>query len=242
MGGVGGAAVNMANGALGFNGVAKNIEGTSSNTIADIQGTLCIEDASVVRYKNSMRDAVLQVVLSEPNPKEVRVSYSFTNGTAVDGSDFVLPSGTLSFLPYNTIQSLPFKVTADIGDTTKRKFTVTLSNVVGSATLSRPTATVTILPYAGASLDALNKDIVVSHYPNPFSSSTTIKVSGMSAEVISVVLYNNLGQPLRTLNSGTDELGVFELQANGLQAGVYYYEVQADGVGVVKKALILMPQ
>jgi hypothetical protein len=55
-------------------------------------------------------------------------------------------------------------------------------------------------------------------------------------------VYNGLGQPLRTLNSIAGEQGVFELQANGLQAGVYYYEVQADGVGVVKKALILMPQ
>jgi hypothetical protein len=137
---------------------------------------------------------------------------------------------------------LPFKVTADMGDTTKRKFTVTLSNIVGSATLSRATAGVTILPYAGASLTTLNKDIVVSHYPNPFNSSATIKVSGLSAELTSVLVYNSLGQPIRTLQSNAGEEGVFELQANGLQAGVYYYEVQVDGVGIVMKALILMPQ
>lgn len=242
MGGVGGAAINLPNGALGFNGVSKNIEGSSTNAVASVQGDLCVEDLTIVRYKNSMREGVITVTLSEPNPKEVRVNYSFTNGTAVDGSDFVLTPGQLSFLPYNTVQSFPFQVTADMGDTTKRQFTVNLSNATGGSTIGRSSATVTIWPYAGASINSALSNVSVSHYPNPVSSSATIIVKGLNSDMLTVNVYNQLSQLVAVLHtqSAGDEKE-FTFNAADLNAGVYVYEVVAEGQTIVKKKMVLMP-
>ncbi len=242
MGGNGGAAINLPNGAIGFNGVSKNIEGSSTNDVASVQSELCVEDVTVVRYQNSLKDAVAIVTLSEPNPKEVRVSFSFSNGTAVDGSDYIGTPATISFLSYNTVQSIPFKITKDDGDTTKRKFTIQLSSPTGGAILGRATASVTILPYAGASLNTELSGVLVNHYPNPVSSSATIVVKGINSDNVWVKVYNPMSQLVALLPANSDKSDKeFTFNAGHLNAGVYTYEVIAEGQSIARKKMVLMP-
>lgn len=242
-GGTGGTANNLPDGAIGYNGLSKNIDGVSVNAVASVVGELCVEDISVVRYMNSMKDAVALVTLSEPNPKEVRVSYSFTNGTAVDGSDYVGAPATLSFLPYNTVQSLPFKITKDMGDTSRRQFSIQLSNPSGGAVLGRSSATVTILPYAGANVLPAYRNIQVTHYPNPVSQVSTIHVQGLEDDQSTVLVYNQMSQLLMTLKPRHENGALlFDVNFDGLSAGMYYYEVMSEGVAISKKPMLVVPQ
>jgi hypothetical protein len=242
-GGLGGSANNLPDGAIGFNGQSKNIDGASVNAVASVQGALCVEDISVVRFQNSMKDALALVSLSEPNPKEVRVSFSFSNGTAVDGSDYVGTPGTISFLPYNTVQAIPFKIIKDMGDTNKRQFSIVLSNPTGGAVLGRSTATVTILPYSGAGVNDVYTSVQLRHYPNPVTQSARIVVDGLYDDQSSVLVYNQMSQLVANLKAH-DENGslVFDFNCEGMGAGVYYYELVSDGVSISKKPMLILPQ
>lgn len=77
---------------------------------------------------------------------EVQVSYQTADGTAVSGSDYMSAAGTLTFPDGETEQTFTIALLDDPGDEGSETFTVTLTNVVGVATLGEPsTATVTIL-------------------------------------------------------------------------------------------------
>jgi hypothetical protein len=73
----------------------------------------------------------------------VTVAYTTANGTATAGSDYTATSGTLTFAPGETVQTVDVPI---VGDTTlepDETFTLTLSNPV-NATLGTATATGTI--------------------------------------------------------------------------------------------------
>lgn len=65
--------------------------------------------------------------------------------------------------------------------------------------------------------------------PNPFNPSTVIEFSMAFRERARLVLYNSMGNPIRTLIDATLPSGWHEyrLDAGGLPSGVYYYELRA---------------
>jgi hypothetical protein len=61
------------------------------------------------------------------------------------------------------------------------------------------------------------------NYPNPFNPSTTIQYELPRASHVRLILYDILGNKIRTLINGQVQPGVhqFELNAEGLASGVY---------------------
>jgi len=82
---------------------------------------------------------------------------------------------------------------------------------------------------------------VDQNYPNPFNPSTMIVYGLPREEVVTLRVYNLLGQQVATLIEGKQAAGVHELQfdAGALPTGVYLYRVQAGGAGTVRRMLLM---
>jgi hypothetical protein len=75
------------------------------------------------------------------------------------------------------------------------------------------------------------------NYPNPFNPSTTIQFDVPKTSIVTLKVYNMLGQEVATLVDEKREAGKYEVVLNGseMSSGVYFYRLQArtiDGVRV----------
>ncbi len=84
------------------------------------------------------------------------------------------------------------------------------------------------------------------NYPNPFNPETMIDYTIGKAGQASIVIYNILGQKVRTLVNGVVTAGTHSVKWNGKNAfgvavpsGVYYYTFQSNSFKQTKKMLLL---
>ncbi|MFC2088157.1 T9SS type A sorting domain-containing protein [Calditrichota bacterium] len=79
------------------------------------------------------------------------------------------------------------------------------------------------------------------NYPNPFNPRTNIKFSIPKTELVTLKIYNLLGQEVATLVSDKLVPGnyTYTWDASHFASGVYYYKIQAGGFVQTRK-LILM--
>lgn len=79
------------------------------------------------------------------------------------------------------------------------------------------------------------------NYPNPFNPTTTISYSIPNDEVVSVEVYNSLGQKVRTLVEQFQTAGVHSVQfdASYLPSGTYFYRLTAGKFSQVKAMVVL---
>jgi aryl-phospho-beta-D-glucosidase BglC (GH1 family) len=105
--------------------------------------TISVADVTVAEGNTGTTNANVAVTLSKAATTPVSVKYATANGTAKAGTDYTAASGTLTFAPGVTSQTIAVKVTGDTVVEPTETFTVKLTNPTG-ATLSRTTATATI--------------------------------------------------------------------------------------------------
>lgn len=83
---------------------------------------------------------------------------------------------------------------------------------------------------------------LLQNYPNPFNPVTSIKYQVARHEMISLNVYNSLGQKVATLVNEPKAPGVYEVQFDGsnLASGVYFYRLQTEsGFNAAKKFLLI---
>jgi hypothetical protein len=87
---------------------------------------------------------------------------------------------------------------------------------------------------------------LANNYPNPFNPSTNIQYALPQSGQISLVLYNLLGQKVRTLVYGFMSAGYHEVIWDGrddngqsVQTGIYFYRLQTGTIALVKKMLLI---
>jgi len=75
-----------------------------------------------------------------------------------------------------------------------------------------------------------NATYLVVPQPNPFIKWTTLKYSLETASSVSLIIYNEQGQEVQELVNATQGEGTHEVRwnAEGLQAGMYYYRMKTD--------------
>ncbi|QYL17129.1 cellulase family glycosylhydrolase [Mycolicibacterium pallens] len=105
--------------------------------------SISIADTTVAEGNSGTSNATFTVTLSKSATTPVTVTYATANGTATAGADFTGSTGTLTFNPGVTSQTVTVKVIGDTAVEPTETFTVALSNPTG-ATISRGTATGTI--------------------------------------------------------------------------------------------------
>ncbi len=79
------------------------------------------------------------------------------------------------------------------------------------------------------------------NYPNPFTTSTTIKYQLPVEGNITIRVFNGLGQQVAVYQNRHDTGGHFSVQFNaaGMAAGIYFYTLEAGGESQVRKMLVL---
>ncbi|MEJ2634026.1 MAG: T9SS type A sorting domain-containing protein, partial [Calditrichia bacterium] len=85
-----------------------------------------------------------------------------------------------------------------------------------------------------------------NNYPNPFNPTTTIGYALPRAGQTTLIIYNLLGQKVRTLINSNHEAGKFQITWNGLDdngrsvgSGVYLYRLKSGNFAQVKRMLLL---
>jgi adhesin/invasin len=84
------------------------------------------------------------------------------------------------------------------------------------------------------------------NYPNPFNPTTSIGFQMPASGEVTVIIYNLLGQPIRTLVRGERPAGYHTVQWDGrndrgeqMASGVYHYRLQAGSFAETKKMLLM---
>ena len=79
------------------------------------------------------------------------------------------------------------------------------------------------------------------NYPNPFNPSTTIKFAIPEATMVTLAVFNALGEEVALLVDGFMESGIHQVnfEAVGLNSGMYFYRIQAGDFTQVKKMTLL---
>ena len=116
---------------------------------------LSISDATAAEG----RTARFAVTLSPASAQTVTVNYRTASGTAAAGVDFDSVSGTLTFGPYATRQTIAVKTREDELDEPDETFTVTLSNPSG-AILADAVGTGTITDDDERPLAPINQELI----------------------------------------------------------------------------------
>ncbi len=87
-----------------------------------------------------------------------------------------------------------------------------------------------------------------NNYPNPFNPETVIRYAvpaSMKSARVHLIVYNVLGQEVRTLVNGSVEPGFYEVSfdARDLSSGPYFYQISITGGGTAfrqaKKMLLI---
>lgn len=80
------------------------------------------------------------------------------------------------------------------------------------------------------------------NYPNPFNPETTIRFNLASANTVSLVVYNVLGQLVvklmdeQLLSAGTHSI---QLSGENLSSGVYFYQITVNGYSKIKSMTLI---
>ncbi|MCZ8067601.1 MAG: beta strand repeat-containing protein [Microcystis sp.] len=151
--------------------------------------TLSIEDVTIAEGNSGTTNAILTVRLNVASDDIVRVDYTTENGTAIAGSDYTTTSGTLTFAPGATSQTIAIPIVGNILNEPDETFSLRLSNAIG-AVITDDSATVTIT----------NDDPILR------LSIANITVnegnSGMSNAILTVTLSSATTEPI-TVNYAT---------------------------------------
>jgi hypothetical protein len=86
-----------------------------------------------------------------------------------------------------------------------------------------------------------DKYSLCQNYPNPFNPITVISYSLPSASTIKLILFNTLGQEVKTLENGYKNAGNYTINFNAtnLPSGIYFYKLEAGQFTQVKKMMLL---
>jgi len=79
------------------------------------------------------------------------------------------------------------------------------------------------------------------NYPNPFNPSTEIKYSIAKSGLVTLKVYNLLGQEIATLVNQEQKTGnyVVNFDASKLASGIYIYRIQSGNFSLTKKMILL---
>jgi hypothetical protein len=109
----------------------------------------------------------------------------------------------------------------------------------GSGVFKRPLSEITGV---SKEINTFPKDFTLSqNYPNPFNPNTVIIYSLPLSSNIKLIIYNTLGQSIKTLESGYKPAGNYSINfnASGLPSGIYFYKLEAGSFSQTKKMMFI---
>ncbi len=79
------------------------------------------------------------------------------------------------------------------------------------------------------------------NYPNPFNPSTRINFSIMNPGLVTVNIYNAIGQVVKTISKTYSEAGSYSVDFNGttMPSGIYFYKLQSGSFSQIRKMMLV---
>jgi photosystem II stability/assembly factor-like uncharacterized protein len=79
------------------------------------------------------------------------------------------------------------------------------------------------------------------NYPNPFNPSTVVKYSVPVQSLVTLKVYNSMGQEIRTVLNDNHAPGNYQatIELDGYASGVYYYTLQAGDFRETRKMILI---
>ncbi len=116
-------------------------------------------------------------------------------------------------------------------------FQITLQNLIGYLVANGGTIT-GVQPVSSIIPDRFE---LKQNYPNPFNPSTKIEYSIPKNGLVTLKIYNMLGQEIRTLISEFHNSGTYSVEFNASEfaSGTYFYSLQTEGFIETKKMVLL---
>jgi PKD repeat protein len=106
---------------------------TTLNINPAVLPTLTIDDLTVTEGDTGTTTATFTLTLSAPSTQPITVAYSTANGTAIAGSDYTATSGTLTFTPGQTSQTISIAILGDKLTEPNETLFLNLSNATNAA-------------------------------------------------------------------------------------------------------------
>jgi len=90
-------------------------------------------------------------------------------------------------------------------------------------------------------LNNLNNFDLMQNYPNPFNPSTTINYSVAANSLVSLKVYDILGNEKAVLVDELKEAGIYSVNfdASNLPSGIYFYTLKANEYTSSRKMLLI---
>jgi hypothetical protein len=87
----------------------------------------------------------------------------------------------------------------------------------------------------------INSYNLSQNYPNPFNPTTTINYSLQKSQHVEIVVFNRLGQKVKTLVNSRKPSGSYRVSfnADGLSSGVYFYRFKAGDFEQTRKMILM---
>ncbi len=100
---------------------------------------------------------------------------------------------------------------------------------------------ISVLTGVKTTLAVPNTFVLAQNFPNPFNPTTQIEYSIPTRSLVTLAIYNVLGQKVATLVSGVQSVGQHEVtfDASRFASGVYFYRLNAAGYSVTKKMMLI---
>ena len=190
--------VNLTNPVNGVIGVGQG-QGVVTIINDDSIPRMSISDVSVTEGNSGSTNAPFSVTLSAASSQTVTVTYATANGTAVAGSDYTTTTGTLTFAPGATAQTLLVPIVGDTLDEVDETFAVNLATPVG-ATLQDGQGVGTIIDDDAAPTLAIGDATIGEGNSGSASVAFVVTLSAVSGKSITVSYATSNGTAL----SGSD--------------------------------------
>jgi len=199
-------------------------DNSSIVTITDDDSlNISIADASTLDETQAQQPII--VTLSNASTTTVTVDYATSDNTASSGADYTPTSGTLTFNPGITQQTINIPILADNDQEGTETFIINLSNATGGASISDGQANVTITDDDGAPTITVNN---ISVNENSGSSTLEVDLSIPSTQQITVD-YSFVNGTADNTSDFTGSGGTITF-APGILSGVINFTVLEDQV------------
>lgn len=193
---------------------------TSVSGYANISGTVHLSSGSASTMAGAIVYAIRNNLAAGFAITDIKGNYS------IDG----ISPGTYTV----TVDRLGYTETASKTGTVTYGATGTPGNAVVDLAMT-PTSvgqTATVQP---------GQFTLAQNYPNPFNPSTTIEYSLDRSGIVTLKIYNILGQEVATLVNGFQNAGSSRavFNASGLSSGIYLYRLQSEKLSQTQKMILM---
>lgn len=193
---------------------------------------LPVPDSGYARITGLIKDkagnGVNGAIVYVTNENSQVSAYSTTDADGAFTIDNLAPGNyKVSTVKFNYENPVEQSVTLNYTGSIQQNVVMTLSP---STTTSLNTETPVIRNYE-----------LFQNYPNPFNPVTTIKYQMPAAGMVSLKIYNLIGQEIITLVDGNKPAGehTVKFDASGLNSGIYFYKLNAGNKVFTRKMIVL---